>query len=208
MENLKNIIQTRRSIRKYEPTEISNETIREIIESAAYAPSACNSQCWKFIAVKDKDMIAKLSSAVTDGIKKFYSEQSEDFISNRINQATFFRNAPLVISVIMTEMKYHDQRVTDVYTEKGFSGREMSVALGEPDVLSIGAAVQNMLLTINEKGLGACWMNDPIVSSSEISELFNIPNNERLMSIIPVGVPAYKAREKHLKPLDDILTII
>lgn len=42
-------IQTRRSIRKYKPEEISREVVREIIEAGRLAPSGKNKQPWKFI---------------------------------------------------------------------------------------------------------------------------------------------------------------
>lgn len=210
MNSINEIIKSRRSIRKFKPDEISNDIIREIIGLAAHAPSGCNSQCWKFVAVKDKDVIKKISEETARGVEAFYKDcgQTGEFISARINQATFFKSAPLVICVFMTEMKYHDQRVTDIYTQKGYSAREMSIALGEPDVLSIGAAVQNMLLSIHEKGLGACWMNEPVISSEKICNLLDIQDNCRLMSLVPVGVPAYSPRDKALKPMNDILTII
>ncbi len=210
MSNLDELIKSRRSIRKFTDETISDDIIKEIIESACYAPSGCNSQCWKFIAVKNKDMIKKLTDATTAGVREFYKgcKLGEDFIATRINQATFFRNAPLVICVFMTEMKYHDQRVTDFLSDKGYTKDEMRMAFGEADILSIGAAVENMLLAIHEKGLGACWMNDPVISSEHICKAFDIPDGESLISVIPVGYPAYSPRAKVLKPLGEVLTII
>ena len=210
MSNLNENIKSRRSIRKFTDTPVSDDVINEIITSACYAPSACNSQCWKFIVLKDKEMISKLSDAVTKGFTCFYDgfAPDENFLSSRINHATFFRNAPVVICVFMTRMSYHDKRVEDIFSSKGYSHHEMLLAMGEPDVLTIGAAIQNILLTIHNKGLGACWMNDPIIANLEICKLLNTPNDARLMSIIPVGYPAYSPRDKQIKPLSEILTIL
>ena len=47
-------IADRRSIRKYSEREISDEDIRDIIESGILAPSAKNRQPWKFIVVKGR----------------------------------------------------------------------------------------------------------------------------------------------------------
>lgn len=80
--------------------------------------------------------------------------------------------------------------------------------LGNPDILSIGAAVENLLLKAVEMGLGACWMNDPVVAEAEIKAELGVPDEYRLMSAIPVGKPAYTPREKPMKPMDEILKII
>ncbi len=80
--------------------------------------------------------------------------------------------------------------------------------LGYPDVISVGAAIQNMLLAIHEKGYGAVWMNDPVVGESAIKELLQIKEEQRLISVIPVGMPAYNPREKQYKELDDVFQII
>lgn len=58
---LSEAIQTRRSVRKYKQEVPGDELIRECIEAACFAPSAHNSQPWKFVVVKDKEKIKALS---------------------------------------------------------------------------------------------------------------------------------------------------
>ena len=59
------IIETRKSVRKYLDKEISNDVLRQILEAGRLAPSWMNSQPWKFIVVKNqetKNLLSKLSS--------------------------------------------------------------------------------------------------------------------------------------------------
>jgi len=56
-------IEVRRSIRKYKNTEVEDEKLDKIIESARIAPSAANRQEWKFVVVKDADTKIKLVEA-------------------------------------------------------------------------------------------------------------------------------------------------
>ncbi len=207
--NLYELMKKRRSIRKYLPDCIPDEDIEKLISAAITAPSGCNSQCWKFIAVKNPQKIAELAVAVEAGVRHFYNDiTDENFLASRIKQTTFFKSAPFVILVYLTEMKYHDQRVTDYYADKGMNGTEMLSKLGSPDILSVGAAVENLLLTAEEMGLGACWMNDPVVAEKEINKLFSVPDEHRLLSVIPVGKPAYVPREKVMKPLAEVFEIV
>ncbi|MFX0087325.1 MAG: nitroreductase family protein [Candidatus Hodarchaeota archaeon] len=56
------IIQQRRSIRKYKPGEIPEADLKKILDAARLAPSAENSQPWRFILVKDqktKELLAQ-----------------------------------------------------------------------------------------------------------------------------------------------------
>ena len=59
------IIETRKSVRKYLDKEIPNDVLKQILEAGRLAPSWMNSQPWKFIVVKNqetKNLLSKLSS--------------------------------------------------------------------------------------------------------------------------------------------------
>lgn len=208
MDNIHEIITSRRSIRKFSDEKISDETIKEIVQSALYAPSACNSQCYHFIAVKDKELIEKIALETEKGTEEFYCDCSdEEYIARKKKQTTFFRKAPLVIFVYMTEMQYYDSRSVECYKSKGFDSKKMAEYFGSYDVLSVGAAVENMLLTIHSKGLGACWMNEPVMCSDKISAVLEVNPEYKLLSVIPVGKPAYNPYPKTSKTLDEVLEI-
>lgn len=207
---LQEAILKRRSIRKFAPNSVSKEDVQDIIEAGMNAPSGCNSQCWKFVAVTDKELINKVADTVTEATVKFYSSANatQELIDSRVKLTTFFKNAPVVIFVLVTDMQYHDSRVTELFTnELKYSHEQMIDAMGNPELLSIGACVQNMLLTIAEKGLGACWQCDPVLFSDDICKVLNV-SDCRLASVIPVGVPVQTPRGKHLKEFDEVCTIL
>jgi nitroreductase len=58
---LDEVIRTRRSIRRYAPRPVDDELIRKCVEAACHAPSAHNSQPWKFVIVKQREKIHALS---------------------------------------------------------------------------------------------------------------------------------------------------
>lgn len=61
-------ISNRKSIRAYKNQEIEEEKLNKVLEAARLSPSASNKQEWKFVVVKDKNKIAKLTDA-TNGYK-------------------------------------------------------------------------------------------------------------------------------------------
>lgn len=210
MENsLYNLAVRRRSIRKFTKKPVAREDIEYFISCAANAPSGCNSQCWHFVAVENRDLIEQTAAAAAESAREFYSTgfsvADEEFLTSREKAVSFFRNAPLAIFVFLDRMNYHDERVNRTFSEKGFSNRQMLDALAYPDILSIGAAVENMLLAITERGYGACWMNDPVVGESKIKALLKVRDDLKLISVVPVGESKYFPREKNLKDMNEIL---
>ena len=56
------IIKSRRSIRRYDPTKpVSKEQLNTLLEAAMFAPSACNSRPWEFIAVTNREMLDEIA---------------------------------------------------------------------------------------------------------------------------------------------------
>ncbi len=66
--SLKEIIDRRYSCRQFQEKEVEREKIIRCIEAARMAPSACNSQPWRFIVVDDPELKKKLVSVARSGI--------------------------------------------------------------------------------------------------------------------------------------------
>lgn len=67
------IIKKRRSIRSFDPSKsIDEKTINQILESAIMAPSAGNTQCWRFFVVRDQNLKKQL--ALEAGHQPFISD--------------------------------------------------------------------------------------------------------------------------------------
>ncbi|MDR1992043.1 MAG: nitroreductase family protein [Nitrososphaerota archaeon] len=54
-------IKDRKSVRTYVPeTIVSDEQLKELLEAAMLAPSACNSRPWEFIVIQKRDKLDKI----------------------------------------------------------------------------------------------------------------------------------------------------
>ena len=66
--DLLNLIQSRKSVRKYSDKHIPDADLKKVLEAGRLAPSWMNVQCWKFILVKsqeNKDLLSELSLGQT-----------------------------------------------------------------------------------------------------------------------------------------------
>jgi len=82
-------IKTRRSIRKYKTNPVDDKTIELVLEAARWAPSWANTQCWRFIVVRDSNIKSELADTLS---------ATNPSIEGATNPATdAIRNAPVVI---------------------------------------------------------------------------------------------------------------
>jgi len=64
-------LRTRRSIRSYQEKDVPDDIIEELLDIARWAPSATNSQPWRFIIIKDKERKARLRGGLRDAVVSF-----------------------------------------------------------------------------------------------------------------------------------------
>ena len=206
------IAESRRSIRKYEDKDVDTHEILECLRIATTAPSGCNSQCWKFMLIHNKKKIADIADLVTKKEKELLSavnmKYEQVYFDSRISMLTFFKNAPVCIAVYMTRLDYYDKKLEQALCEFGYTYDGLMELFGFPDLLSVGAAIQNLLLALSEKGYGACWMNDPVIAKAEISQYLGMTSDEKLVSLIPVGIPAFTPKGKKYKDFNDVVKVI
>jgi len=70
---LSDVIKKRRSVRRFDPSgEVTDEQIKNIISAGIFAPSSGNTQCWRFIVVRDADIKNRLSREA--GHQRFISD--------------------------------------------------------------------------------------------------------------------------------------
>ncbi len=72
--------------------------------------------------------------------------------------------------------------------------------------LDAGRAVQQLELTAWSQGLGTCFVGLRDQEQTQIKELLGIPQELRLMTVMPLGYPTESARagSKRRKPLSEI----
>lgn len=206
---LKQVINKRRSVRKYEDFKPSIEEIKEIIESARLAPSAANAQMWHFVAVYNKELkdnIKKVIENKYEEIKSWPASKGNEPELDRIKgNSTFFLDAPVIIACFMEPIVSFREKILK---SNGIKEDEMLRMVPKRDIISMGAAIENILLTSVDLGYGACWLNAPVVAYKEIEALINIDKKFQLVSFIAIGKSLDDSKRVPKKNLEEILTII
>ena len=68
------------------------------------------------------------------------------------------------------------------------------------------AAIQNILLTATDMGLGGCWMGS--FNEQKLRDMLNIDQKYKVVAVVPIGEPDGDIAMRERKPLDEVVTHI
>jgi len=177
------IIARRRSVRVFDGRPVAPALVETLIEAANQAPSAHNSQSWRFL-VLGPDTKRELAALV--------SARSADFprptnVLLRMGARTI-ASAPVVIAVANTgELMRHG---AELFPIAGEHNRDFFRTM---EIQGSAAAVQNLLLAATALGLGSVWLGILYLIKDEVLALLGEPRGE-FMAVIPVGYGSAPAK--------------
>jgi nitroreductase len=172
------LIKQRQSVRKYSNTAVEPEKLTRCLEAARLAPSASNSQPWKFVVVTDQELSHKVAKETHGPLSTFN---------------TFVAQAPVIVAIVIEKMKTITQ-VGAVLKDREFP------------LIDIGIAAEHFCLQAAEEGLGTCmlgWFDE-----EPIKELLGIPRYKRIGLLITLGYfpEDYPLRDKRRKGFEEVVS--
>ena len=172
---LQKLIFHRRSIRRYLPQPVEREKVLACLEAARAAPSAQNSQTWRFLVIDDPVLKDRFAEAVFSG---FYT-------------STRFAAAAPVFILILARLDFVANRL----------GRQVQ---GVPyHLLDVGIAGEHLVLQAEELGLNTCWIGWFDVRRTR--KFFKIPRKYKIVAMISLGYSDKRPpRDPSRKPLEEI----
>lgn len=187
----------RKSIRKYKPDPISEEDLRTILEAGRVAPSAKNRQPWEFIVFtgtpKD-EVLAEMEKGIEKQKKSlFMPKKFKQGMASADNTLRIMREAPVIIMVLNIR---HGNPYLPV-----FAGKRVSEIL---DTLSIGGAIENMLLAATQLGIGSLWIGNTVYAHKEITSYLG--TRHQLAGAIALGYANETPEGRPKKSLEEIVS--
>ena len=71
------------------------------------------------------------------------------------------------------------------------------------DCQAVGACLQNLLLALHDKDLGAVWIGEILKNKDQVREALDLPDRLELMAVVAVGHPAHRKQSSHRRPLEE-----
>ena len=177
-------LQTRNSIPFLTEPAPTSEEMLEIYKGALRAPDHARLRPWKFIEVRG-DSRDKLAKIFIDTATALNSGLSENEIS-KLEKAP--HRAPMVI-ILAANIKEHP-KVPEI-----------------EQIISLGAAAQNILLGIHEIGYSAVWRTGNMAFNPEITKFLGLEENYKIIGYLYVGTSTGKEKPIPELEIQDFLEV-
>ena len=175
-------IESRRSVGRVKPDPVPKEIVEEILESAVHAPNHKITEPWRFhvFTGKGRGEFARARAELARVLAEAEGEE-EEYIAGCVSRERkkAFR-APVVIVVI----------------SKG--GRDEVETL--ENYAACCAAVQNMQLTAHAVGLGTMWRTGLVAYHPYMRDFFGLEADDRIVAYLYLGYPDTIERPRRREP--------
>jgi nitroreductase len=183
------VIEARRSIRKFSECPVPRETLETILRAGIQAPSGKNRQPWRFVVVEAArdEMVTVMRRGI-----EVRREEGIDLGSSPWTLEVIVR-APVTVFV------FNPYAESAVIFEPILDGPMNAV-----DIQSVGAAIQNICLAATELGLGSLWICDVYYAYAELCEWLGEPG--QMIAAVSLGYPDESPGPRPRKPLEEVTT--
>lgn len=173
-------------MRNFSDKEVSDEIIKEIIRAGTYAPTAVNKQPWRFVVIKNKQLIEEYD----DRAKKAFLAAYKDA-----------ENPDMVRFV-----QYLSKPTTRIF----YGAPVLILVFASPNVINehdCALAAENMMLAAHSLGIGSCWIGlaGGLGYDMEFLKEVGVPEGHKLIAPLIFGYPAKQNLKAPARNADVIL---
>lgn len=176
-------LRSRRSVRSFQEKRVPRETVRELLDIARFAPTACNSQGVSYYVVDDPMTLKAIAAAVADWAEEDLRHGAlgkSPWSKNTVNtircyrengRDTILRDAPCLIIAMVQKERF---------------------ALGQNNTHFALSYAQLYALAL---GLGTCWSGlleyCATAGYEPLLQLLQLPESKSITGALLIGYPVY-----------------
>ncbi len=171
------LLQDRRSVRKYKQEKVDRKLVEEILEITKWSPSWANFQIARYTVIDDQASIKRIAD---EGVKGF-----------AYNIKTL-QNTPGVIVLSYVKGKSGKLNETDYATKEAHTW----------EMFDAGIACHQLCLAAHAKGVGTCVFG--VMDSDVMADIARLPEGESVAAVITYGYPDEKPAPTPRKSIEKI----
>ncbi len=199
-DDVQRLIQSRRSIRRYQPAPVPPELLQRLLTAAAWAPSSHNRQPWRFVLLTEAAPKARLAEAMAARLRADRLGDGDAPEAVAADAAKSYARITQAPAVVVAALTLADM---DRYPDAKRAQAEYLMA-----VQSVAMAVQNLLLAAHAEGLGACWLCAPLFCPDVVAQALALPPAWQAQALVTIGYPASAGKPATRRPLAESVMVV
>lgn len=193
------VIQNRRSIRKFKPDEVPEEYIHQLIEAGRLAPSGTNLQPARYIVIKSEEARTKLKDCTP---------------------LPFVSTAPAIIaccvdtnSITSTGERMKELKEAQAFVDTPLNNADENYNKGKQSIdtaslkaylnLNVAIAIDHITLRATDLGLGSCWVM--MFDKEKVKALLNLEDRYDVLALLPIGYPDQTPKQRPRLDYNEVL---
>jgi F420 biosynthesis protein FbiB-like protein len=182
------LVAARRSVRAFADRPVSREALDGLVEAACLAPAPHHSRPWRFVVVHEE--VAKRTLAERMGRRWAQDLRGDGVAPGRVEALVSGSHAKLTgpAALVLGCLTWDG---LDRYPDAPRRQAEWGMAL-----LSLGAAVENLMLAATDANLASCWVAAPIFCPEEARDALALPADWLPHALVLVGHPDPRYRPR------------
>ena len=189
----------RHVVRQFRPEPVPRELVEQTLEAARWAPSPHGAQPWRFVVITMAELKEKLAEAMADEWRRNLEMDGDDpeVVEKRLRIShQRIVNSPVIVIPCLYLEDLH------AYPDPVRANAEVIMA-----IQSLGAAVQNILLSAYSLGLDTGWMCAPLFAPHVVRAALDLPDNLIPHALINMGYGAKDPPRRPHRPVDELIVL-
>jgi nitroreductase/NAD-dependent dihydropyrimidine dehydrogenase PreA subunit len=201
-DSMKNLLLSRRSVRKYKDEPVPESLIEDLIEVATHAGTGSNSQSVNFVVVKDRELIEKLEQSVLNILAKKLKPLEIPALVPVIRMVLGSETTDTALSYYekFKRRREDDELKGTIFWNAPLLMLAHDVGKNAMGPLNCAIAMRNVEIMALTMGLGTCWSGFLVLAAHEkpkvINEFLGLEDSRRIWGALMIGYPKYKSRVK------------
>jgi coenzyme F420-0:L-glutamate ligase/coenzyme F420-1:gamma-L-glutamate ligase len=189
----------RHVVRQFKPDPVPRELVEMALEAARWAPSPHGAQPWRFVVLTRAAPKERLADAMAADWRRNLQMDGEsmEVVEIRLEKS---RKRIIASPVLIIPCLY----LEDLHSYPDPLRQEAEVTMA---VQSLGAAVQNLLLSAYNLGLDTGWMCAPLFCPGIVREALDLPPTLNPHALINMGYGAKDPPRRPHPPVDELVVL-
>ncbi|MEV4616463.1 coenzyme F420-0:L-glutamate ligase [Kitasatospora sp. NPDC049258] len=198
-EAVREAVTLRRTIRSFTAEPVDPAAVRRAVAAAVTAPAPHHTTPWRFVLLEGAEARTALLDAMLAAWRRDLHELDgwdEEKIARRTARGDVLRDAPYLVVPCLVMDGSHD-----------YPDARRAAAEREMFTVAIGAAVQNLLVTLAGEGYGSAWVSSTMFCRDTVRGVLDLPAGWDPMGAVAVGRPAEAPRHRAPRGAEPFVTV-